>query len=166
MGRYDRSLVDLVYDLLYPELFRDRNVLQERMNRAKRGRHFKVLDIFVVFLAKIRAMFNALFRTIDVTGRMASGILNIPCISYSRLLRRIRKLNLAIDSSGIREEGEMDPRKPSGAIISVPGGRGGMVERLHAIVSIYGITALILYTADDHGGDAMYGRKMLERVWC
>jgi hypothetical protein len=139
--RYSRSLVDRVYDLLNPEFFRDWNILLEQMNRAKRGRHFKVPDIFIVFLAKIRAMFNVPFRTLEAIGRMISRISNVPCISYSRLFKRVRKLNPVIDSSGIREEGAIDS---SGFKITIRGDYLGAKwrrkrrgwEKLHVIVSI------------------------------
>ena len=63
--RYNRSLVDRVYDLLNTESMKNWMILLAEINSGKRGRLFKVPNTIVLILAKLRALFNIPFRSLD-----------------------------------------------------------------------------------------------------
>lgn len=111
--RYNRSLVDRVYDLLNPGFLQHWMVLLEEINRGKKGRPFKTPNAFIVFLAKLRAIYGIPFRALQALARIISLATGIPGLSYSRIFKRIRSINpvlcpvsgkreAAIDSSGFK----------------------------------------------------------------
>ncbi len=109
---YNDSLVKRMEELL------DLNSLKHAMkdlreqNRGKNGRPFIVPDGVIEIFARIRAVFNASFRTLESLLRIMGDILGIPGISYTSIFRRIRKIrvpeilnpsvSIAVDSTGFK----------------------------------------------------------------
>jgi hypothetical protein len=62
-------------------------------NRGKNGRPFMIPDRIIEILARIRAVFNASFRSIESYTRIFQEILGVPRISYTSIFRRIRRIN-------------------------------------------------------------------------
>ena len=81
-------------------------------NRKKNERHFILPDNIIEVLARIRAVFNASFRTLESYMRIFKEILGTPRISYTPIFRRIRKIrvpeimnpfsSVAVDSTGLK----------------------------------------------------------------
>ena len=64
----------------------------KKQNMKKNGRPFILPDKIIEILARIRAVFNASFRSLESYMRIFLEILGIPRISYSSIFRRIRKI--------------------------------------------------------------------------
>ena len=92
--RYNRSLVDRVYDLLNPGFLSSWKILLGEINGGKRGRPFKTPNAFILFLAKIRAMFGVPFRALQALARIVSTATGIPGLSYTGLFKRIRSIEM------------------------------------------------------------------------
>jgi hypothetical protein len=96
--RYNRSLVNRVYDLLNPESMKNWMLLLREINNGKRGRPFKVPHTIVLILAKLKALFNIPFRSLESIARVISSITGMPAISYSRIFKRIRNIKALLDT--------------------------------------------------------------------
>ncbi len=167
--RYNRSLVDRVHDLLNPGFLQHWRILLEEINRGKRGRPFKTPNAFILFLAKIRAMFGVPFRTLQALARIISSATGIPCLSYSRIFKRIRSIRPALDPVTGKMDGAIDS---SGFKITMRGDYLGSKwkkkrkgwNKLHVVVSIHDVSVLSFSITDEHGNDSRNGRKLLEKV--
>ena len=83
-----------------------------KQNERKNGRPFIIPDKIIEILARIRAAFNASFRSLESYLRIFQKILGIPRISYSSIFSRIRKImvpeimnassSVAVDSTGFK----------------------------------------------------------------
>ena len=83
-----------------------------KQNSKKNGRPFILPDKIIEILARIRAVFNAPFRSLESYLRCFEEILGIPRISYTSIFRRIRRIkvpeiihqctSVAIDSTGFK----------------------------------------------------------------
>ncbi len=139
--------------------------------RGKRGHPFKTLNAFITFLAKLRALYRIPFRSLKGTARIFSRITGIKSVCYTNIFRRIRKIapvlpspisggkmECAIDSTGfkitIRADylGNKWNRKRKGWM------------KLHAVISIHGVSVLSLAITDDHVHDAKAGREIFESI--
>jgi hypothetical protein len=90
-----------------------KNSLEEE-NKCKRGRHFKVPDALINFLAKIRSNYSIPFRSPESILRILSGIMGLNAIHYTNIFRRIRSMEAmntennsenvecAVDSTGFK----------------------------------------------------------------
>ena len=77
-------------------------------------RHFKVPDVLINFLAKIRSIYSIPFRSLESILRIFSGIIGLNAIHYTSIFRRIRNMKVvntennfenvecAIDSTGFK----------------------------------------------------------------
>ena len=167
--RYNRSLVERSYDLLNPESLKSWRILLDEINRGKRGRPFKVPQAFILFLAKIRAMFSVPFRTLESLARAFARMVGIPCLSYSRLFKRIRGINPVLDSRAGKQDAAIDS---SGFKITIRGDHLGTKwnkkrkgwMKLHVVVSIHDISVLSFVVTDEHGNDSRHGSAMLRSI--
>ena len=70
-------------------------------NRRKRGYPYKAPNAFITFLAKLRALYNVPFSSLEEIARIFAGITRITTVYYTSISRRIRKIAPAIaDSQG------------------------------------------------------------------
>ncbi len=109
---YNESLVRRMKDIL--DLKDMENYWHElkKQNMKKNGRPFILPYKIIEILARIRAVFNASFRSLESYMRIFQEILGIPRISYSSIFRRIRKIrvpeimnassSVAVDSTGFK----------------------------------------------------------------
>jgi len=77
-------------------------------------RHFKVPDVLINFLAKIRSIYSIPFRSLESILKIFSGIMGLNAIHYTNIFRRIRNMKVmntennsenvecAIDSTGFK----------------------------------------------------------------
>ena len=168
--RYNRSLVDRVYDLMDPGfLIHCRNLLEE-INLNKRGRPFKTPNAFIAFLAKIRAMFSIPFRSIEAWARIVSRVTGILSLSYSSLFKRIRSIIPVLDTGGGKVYGAGDS---SGFKITIRGDYLGSKwkkrkkgwQKLHVVVSIHDVSVIAFTITDEHGNDARYGKRRIVEIY-
>ena len=66
----------------------------KKQNMKKNGRPFILPDKIIEILARIRAVFNASFRSMESYMRIFQEILGTPRISYTSIFRRIRKIKV------------------------------------------------------------------------
>ena len=69
--RYNRSLVNRIDDLMDPSFLMDWKILLKENNEDKRGHPYRTPSAFITFLAKLRAMYSILFRSL---GRNCQNI--------------------------------------------------------------------------------------------
>jgi hypothetical protein len=90
---YNESLVRRMKDILdLKDIENYRHDLRIQ-NMKKNGRPFMIPDKIIEILARIRAVFNASFRSLESYMRIFQKILGTPGISYSSIFRRIRRIN-------------------------------------------------------------------------
>jgi Transposase DDE domain len=96
--KYNESLVKRGEILLDFDVIDNWHVELEKMNQGKKGRKFVYPDSFIKLLGYMRAYFHLPYRqTEGVVREHASNTLpSIP--DYSRICRRINKLNITISS--------------------------------------------------------------------
>ena len=109
---YNESLVRRMKDILDLKDMENYRHELKKQNRKKNGRPFILPDRIIEILARIRAVFNASFRSLESYMRIFQEILGIPRISYTSIFRRIRKIrvpeiinpssSVAIDSTGFK----------------------------------------------------------------
>ena len=168
--RYNRSLVDRIEDLMGPSFLMDWRELLKENNHGKRGHPYRTPNAFITFLAKLRAIYNVPFRSLEGIARIFARITGIATISYTSIFRRIRKImpqlpysqgkpvDCAIDSTGFK--------------ITIRGDYLGTKwkkqrkgwSKLHAAISVNDLSVLSFAITDDHVHDARMGRKILENI--
>ena len=164
---YNRSLVNRIEDLMEPSFLMNWRELIEENNHGMRGHPYKTPNAFMTFLAKLRAIYNLPFRSLEGIARIFARITGIATVSYTSIFRRIRKIlpeihhshgrpvDCAIDSTGfkitIRGDylGSKWHRKRRGW------------SKLHAVISINDVSVLSFAITDEHVHDARAGRKLL-----
>jgi transposase len=109
---YNESLVRRMKDILDLKDMENYSHDLKKQNRRKNGRPLILPDKIIGILARIRAVFNASFRSLESYMRIFREILGIPRISYSSIFRRIRKIrvpeimnassSVAVDSTGFK----------------------------------------------------------------
>jgi len=109
---YNESLVRSMKNIL--DLRDIENYMNDlrKQNSKKNGRPFILPDKIIEILARMRAVFNAPFRSLKSYLRCFEEILGIPRISYTSIFRRIRTFRIAdimnpsssvaIDSTGFK----------------------------------------------------------------
>ena len=90
--KYNGSLVDRIEYLIDLSFIKDYDGLLEENNWDKIGHPYKVLDALIMYLARLRSIFNVLFRILEGMLRSLAIITGIKSISYSETFRRIRKI--------------------------------------------------------------------------
>ena len=86
-SKYNRSLVERMFSLLDTNsLYKWKHRLEED-NRYKIGRPFKVPDVLINFLAKIRFIYSIPFRSLESILRIFSGIMGLNAIHYTDIFR-------------------------------------------------------------------------------
>ena len=161
--------MDRVYDLLNPGFLSSWKILLGEINGGKRGRPFKTPNAFILFLAKIRAMFGVPFRALQALARIVSTATGIPGLSYTGLFKRIRSINPVLNQNRGRVDGAIDS---SGFKITIRGDYPGSKwrkkrrgwQKIHVVVSIHDVSVLSFSITDEHGNDSRHGRKLLEKV--
>jgi hypothetical protein len=92
-SKYNRTLLDRMFSLLDADsLYKWKHHLEED-NRYKIGRHFKVPNVLINFLAKIRSFYSIPFRSLESIIRIFSCIMGLNAIHYTSIFRRIRNMN-------------------------------------------------------------------------
>ena len=142
----------------------------EEKNNGKIGHPYKVPDALIMYLARLRSIFNIPFRTLEGMLRSLAIIANIKSISYSEIFRRIRrikpvlnnninnKLDCIIDSTGykitIRGDylGHKWHKKRKGWL------------KLHVIISLKDITVLSFTITDEHTHDSKAAKVLLNKM--
>ena len=90
--KYNRSLVNRIEDLMDPSFLMNwRNLLGDN-NRGKRGHPYGTPNAFITFLAKLRAVYNVPFRSLEGIARVFSRVTGIRSVCYTSIFRRIRKI--------------------------------------------------------------------------
>ena len=96
--RYNRSIVNRIEDLMDPSFLMDWKVLLKENNHGKRRHPYKTPKAFITFLAKLRAIYNVPFRSLEAIARIFARITGIASICYTNIFRRIRKIVPTINS--------------------------------------------------------------------
>jgi len=168
--RYNRSLVNRIEDILDPSFLMDWNILLKENNHGKRGRPFKIPNAFITFLARIRAVFNVPFRSLEGIARLFSRITGTRTVSYTNIFRRIRKIKPDLETTG------SDPVEcaidSTGFKITIRGDYLGTKwkrqrrgwSKLHAVISIHDISVISFTVTDEHVNDARAGIKLLKSL--
>jgi hypothetical protein len=168
--KYNESLVDRIEYLTDLSFIRDYDTLLEENNNGKIGHLYKVPDTLIMYLARLRSIFNVPFRSLEGMLRSLAIITGIKSISYREIFRRIRrikpvlnnninsKLDCIIDSTGykitIRGDylGHKWHKKRKGWI------------KLHVIISLKDVNVLSFTITDEHTHDSKTARKLLNKM--
>jgi Transposase DDE domain. len=169
-SKYNKSLVERMFSLLDTNsLYKWKHSLEEE-NKCKRGRPFKVPDVLINFLAKIRSIYSIPFRSLESILKIFSGIMGLNAIHYTSIFRRIRNMEVmntennseniecAIDSTGFK--------------ITIRGDYLGNKwkrdrkgwAKLHVIVDINEIRALTFSITDEHIHDSIEALNLVNRI--
>jgi transposase len=168
--KYNRSLVNRIEDLMDPSFLMNWRSLLEENNRGKRGHPYKTPNAFITFLAKLRAVYNVPFRSLEGIARIFARITGIAAVSYTSIFRRIRKIKPTIHDPPLKSvECAIDS---TGFKITIRGDYLGSKWRrkrrgwykLHAVISINDVSVLSFTITDEHVHDAKEGRKILENL--
>jgi Transposase DDE domain len=98
--KYNESLVKRGEVLLDFDVIDSWDSELEKMNQGKEGRKFVYPDSFIKLLGYMRAYFHLPYRQTEgiVRAHAANTLPSIP--DYSRICRRINRLNIKIDDDG------------------------------------------------------------------
>ena len=91
---YNESLVKRMLNFMDSSAIENIKEDLAKQNRNKVGRPFTLPDSIVELFARIRSVFNALFRILESLLRKISDLLGIPKITYSAIYLRIRKMKV------------------------------------------------------------------------
>ena len=83
--RYNRSLVNRIEDLMDPSFLMNWRDLVADNNRGKRGHPYKTPNAFITFLAKLRALYNVPFRSLEGIARIFARITGITTVCYTSI---------------------------------------------------------------------------------
>jgi len=169
-SKYNKSLVERMFSLLDTNsLYKWKHSLEEE-NKCKRGRPFKVPDVLINFLAKIRSIYSIPFRSLQSILKIFSGIMGLNAIHYTNIFRRIRNMEVintennsenvecAIDSTGfkITIRGDYLGNKWNRR-------RKGWMK-LHVIVDVNNIRVLTFSITDEHVHDSIEALNLVNRM--
>ena len=79
-------------------IFNNWKELLKENNYNKKGRPFKIPGIIILYLAKLRELYNLPFRLLETELHNLSKIFKFPEISFTSIYRRIRKIIPEIDN--------------------------------------------------------------------
>ena len=79
-------------------IFNNWKELLKENNYNKKGRPFKIPGIIILYLAKLRELYNLPFRLLETELHNLSKIFKFPEISFTSIYRRIRRIIPEIDN--------------------------------------------------------------------
>ncbi len=168
--KYNRSLVDRVSDLLSPLFFRHWDILLKEINSRKKGRPFSIPTALIIFLSKVRAMFNVPFRSLESIARTYCILMGVKCIHYPGIFKRMRKIRQILEETPSKAvESAIDS---TGFKITIRGDYLGTKwnrkrrgwKKLHAVISIKDVSVIAFTITDEHGSDPVQGRKIIDAI--
>ncbi|ARD84647.1 transposase IS4 family protein [Ferroplasma acidiphilum] len=167
--KYNESLVDRIEYLTDLSFIKDYDTLLEENNSGKIGHPYKVPDALIMYLARLRSIFNIPFRTLEGMLRSLAIIANIKSISYSEIFRRIRRIKPELNNINSKLDCIIDS---TGYKITIRGDylrhkwhrkRKGWIK-LHVIISLKDVTVLSFTITDEHTHDSKAARKLLSKM--
>ena len=167
--KYNESLVDRIEYITDLSFIKDYDGLLEENNNGKIGHPYKVPDALIMYLARLRSIFNIPFRTLEGILRSLAIITNIKSISYSEIFRRIRKIKPEINNINSKLDCIIDS---TGYKITIRGDylrhkwhkkRKGWIK-LHVIISLKDINVLSFTITDEHTHDSKAARILLSKM--
>ena len=97
-----------------PSFLMDWKLLLEENNHGERSHPYRTPNAFITFLAKLHAVYNIPFRSLEGIAGIFASITGIRTVSYTSIFRSIRKIvptlesndgtpvDCAIDSTGFK----------------------------------------------------------------
>ena len=167
--KYNESLVDRVEYLTDLSFIKDYDTLLEEKNNGKIGHPYKVPDALIMYLARLRSIFNVPFRSLEGMLRSLAIITGIKSISYSEIFRRIRRIKPELNNINSKLDCIIDS---TGYKITIRGDylrhkwhkkRRGWIK-LHVIISLKYVTVLSFTITDEHTHDSKAARKLLSKM--
>ncbi len=167
--KYNESLVDRVEYLTDLSFIKDYDTLLEEKNSGKIGHPYKVPDALIMYLARLRSIFNVPFRSLEGILRSLAIITGIKSISYSEIFRRIRRIKPELNNINNKLDCIIDS---TGYKITIRGDylghkwhkkRKGWLK-LHVIISLKDVTVLSFTITDEHTHDSKAARKLLSKM--
>ncbi|ARD84362.1 transposase IS4 family protein [Ferroplasma acidiphilum] len=167
--KYNESLVDRIQYLTDLSFIKDYDTLLEEKNNGKIGHPYKVPDALIMYLARLRSIFNIPFRSLEGMLRSLAIITGIKSISYSEIFRRIRRIKPEINNTNSKLDCIIDS---TGYKITIRGDylghkwhkkRKGWIK-LHVIISLKDVTVLSFTITDEHTHDSKAARKLLSKM--
>ena len=166
---YSKKYINAMNDFLNFSVFNRWRELLEENNYNKKGRPFKVPGIVIMYLAKLRELYNLPFRLLETELHNLSKIFKFPEISFTSIYRRIRKIIPEIDNDNNNVLSAIDS---SGFKITLRGDylenkwhrkRRGWVK-LHAVININNFEIMDYSITNEHNKDAKEGIKIIKRI--
>ena len=167
--KYNESLVDRVEYLTDLSFIKDYDTLLEEKNSGKIGHPYKVPDALIMYLARLRSIFNVPFRSLEGILRSLAIITGIKSISYSEIFRRIRRIKPELNNINNKLDCIIDS---TGYKITIRGDylghkwhkkRKGWLK-LHVIISLKDVNVLSFTITDEHTHDSKAARKLLSKM--
>ena len=167
--KYNESLVDRIEYLTDLSFIKDNDRLLEENNNGKIGHPYKVPDALIMYLARLRSIFNIPFRSLEGMLRSLAIITGIKSISYSEIFRRIRRIKPELNNINSKLDCIIDS---TGYKITIRGDylrhkwhrkRKGWIK-LHVIISLKDVTVLSFTITDEHTHDSKAARKLLSKM--
>ena len=167
--KYNESLVDRIEYITDLSFIKDYDGLLEENNNGKIGHPYKVPDALIMYLARLRSIFNIPFRTLEGILRSLAIITNIKSISYSEIFRRIRRIKPELNNINNKLDCIIDS---TGYKITIRGDylrhkwhkkRKGWIK-LHVIISLKDVTVLSFTITDEHTHDSKAARVLLNKM--
>ena len=166
---YSKKYINAMNDFLDNSvLYRWKDLLREN-NYSKRGRPFKIPVIVIMYLAKLRELYNASFRILESIMHNLSKIYKFPEITFTSIYRRIRKIIPEINNDNSNIISAIDS---SGFKITLRGDylgnkwhkkRKGWVK-LHAVINISNFNIIDYSITDEHTNDAKEGINIIKNI--
>ncbi|WP_276929993.1 transposase, partial [Ferroplasma acidiphilum] len=167
--KYNESLVDRVEYLTDLSFIKDYDTLLEEKNSGKIGHPYKVPDALIMYLARLRSIFNIPFRTLEGMLRSLAIITGIKSISYSEIFRRIRRIKPELNNTNNKLDCIIDS---TGYKITIRGDylrhkwhkkRKGWLK-LHVIISMKDVNILSFTITDEHTHDSKAAKVLLNKM--
>ena len=167
--KYNESLIDRIEYLTDLSFIKDYDTLLEENNNGKIGHPYKVPDALIMYLARLRSIFNVPFRSLEGMLGSLAIIANIKSISYSEIFRRIRRIMPEINNTNSKLDCIIDS---TGYKITIRGDylghkwhrkRKGWIK-LHVIISLKDVNVLSFTITDEHTHDSKAARILLNKM--
>ena len=148
---------------------KDFDTLLEEKNNGKIGHPYKVPDALIIYLARLRSIFNIPFRTLEGMLRSLAIITGIKSISYSEIFRRIRRIKPELNNTNNKLDCIIDS---TGYKITIRGDylrhkwhkkRKGWLK-LHVIISMKDVNILSFTITDEHTHDSKAAKVLLNKM--
>ena len=138
-------------------------------NYNKRGRPYKIPDIVILYLTKLRELRGIPFRQLESELHNLSKIFRFPEISFISIYRRIRKIIPEIENDN---NGVLVAIDSSGFKVTLRGNylenkwhkiRRGWIK-LHAFININNFEIIDYSITNEHTNDAKEGIRIVRRI--